>query len=448
MARSRSVYRETLPETPSLTRSILTIAVYGLLSIVFGLAHILRRAPLSGYDEAAHLDYAWKLAHAAIPFPGSLIDPEILALWSCVGQDNVSLPDCESGAPASAYPAGGENYLMHPPLYYVIPAVLGRSFQAVGLGFLEGARLGSVLWLFVGMALLYAALRAWRVRWSIAAPVGGFLPSVHLFMVASSTVNNDATSIAAGAGALLVAARILAQGRVGVIGPFIVTVLFVSAKVLNAIPFLAVGLAVMIAASAWPTRPRRLTPARAGALFAAFVAGTATVHGSWTVVRSARRLPGWSSPVAGVNTDDIHGLPFDEWLPTLFEGITSVSYGPQWISAANGLDMALSDLVGILLLVAPIAGILIWNHGVDRWYVAVAAVLAMLMLPLVVQLQTFIGSGGSQYFRLISIRYSLATLPLLLAVAAFLLDERRWVRSAWVFVSLALAISLGTIALG
>lgn len=100
MARSRSVYRETLPETPSLTRSILTIAVYGLLSIVFGLAHILRRAPLSGYDEAAHLDYAWKLAHAAIPFPGSLIDPEILALWSCVGQDNVSLPDCESGAPA------------------------------------------------------------------------------------------------------------------------------------------------------------------------------------------------------------------------------------------------------------------------------------------------------------------------------------------------------------
>jgi hypothetical protein len=429
-------------------RTLATISAYAVLSFVFGLAHLLRRAPFSGYDEAAHVDYAWKIAHGTLPFPGSLISPEILEMWSCVGQDNVSLPPCGSGAPASEFPAYGENYLQHPPLYYVLPAITGRLAMLFGSDFLIGARAAGIVWLLLGMVLVYVGLRTFKVRWEIAAPIGAIIPAVHLAMVASTTVNNDATAIAAGGAALALAGRVFARGRPGFILPFVVTALFALTKVLNAVPFLAVGLAVVIAAYAWPGRPAALTRLRAWLWFVAVVAGTAVVHVAWTVFRTLRRVPGWSSPVAGVNTDDIQGLPFDEWLTTLFSGIRSVTYGPEWITSINGADVAFAALLSPLLIAAPIVALLLWNRTDARWYLAVAAGLAMLGLPLIVQVQTFLSSGGSQYFQLISIRYSMPTLPLLLGCAALVLDSRRWVLATWITVGAGLLVGLGTILIG
>ncbi|MGL4257216.1 MAG: hypothetical protein ACRCSL_12850, partial [Microbacterium sp.] len=83
-----------------------------------------------------------------------------------------------------------------------------------------------------------------------------------------------------------------------------------------------------------------------------------------------------------------------------------------------------------------------------RWYVPVSAALAMLMLPAVIQLQTYLATGGDQYFTLISIRYSMPTLPLLLASAAFIVEKQSWVHSTWGVVGAWLVVAFATIAFG
>ncbi|WP_395244784.1 hypothetical protein ACGGZK_03000 [Agromyces sp. MMS24-K17] len=432
--------RELIGDEPW-SRFWVVVSAFAVLVFTFGAIQIARLTMLSAYDEAAHLDYAWKVAHGQLPFPGSLLSPETLDSWSCRGQHNLTLPACGSAAGNGDYPARGENYLMHPPVFYAVSGAFARAVSALGIvDFADAARFASLIWLLAGMVVLYAALLVWRMPWKVAAPVVAIIPSIHMIFQSSTTVNNDASAVFAGGLAVYALGRALKDGRYGFLFPTAVTFVVASLKVLNAIPMIGVAGALIVAAAL--NRGSSEFPRIRQALFSAagIVGATLLVNIGWNLVRSATKTPGWVSPNAGVNSRDITGLPFDEWVKTVFSGMTSIGYGYVRPDAHAEPDIAWTSLLSVILLVAPFVVLVVFREHDARWYIGAAAVGAMLALPASVQLQTYLASGGTSYFPGISMRYGLSTVPLLFAAASVVVHERRWTIAAWVTAGAAVVV--------
>ncbi|PFG32517.1 hypothetical protein ATL42_0357 [Sanguibacter antarcticus] len=431
-------------------RTTLTCAAYVLISLLIGLVQILREPQLSPYDEAVHLDYAWKASSGELPFPGSPISPTMLDAWSCHGQANATLPDCGSGAPSSEYPARGENYLMHPPTFYLISGYLARFILAVSPvdDFVTAARFTGLLWLAAGMIVLYAALRAWGVRWTIAAPIAIVPVTLHMTFQVSASLNNDATATLAGAAAAFLAARVLRNHRFGVVLPVLLTTFLVSTKILNAIPLLGVAVAIILASllnrgsNRWPGLRQTLP------VSLAILATTVAVHASWSMYRSATKVDGWVSPVSGESTLEIRGTPVGEWLETAFDGIRGLTYGHAPGNILVSANIPWVELLSPLLLASVFICLVIFTTSDERWFVPAATVIGMLGLPLAVQLQVYLITDGTYYFPSITSRYSLSLVALLIVCGSLVLEERQWVRPVWVMTTIGLVATTMAVSLG
>lgn len=425
-------------------RLAIIIAGLVLVAATLGGLALARGWEYSPYDEAAHVDYAWKVSHGEIPYPGSVIEPEILAEWSCHGQSNVILPPCGSGAPAAAYPARGENYLQHPPTYYAITGAIARvlPLELIGADFTTSARLISIAWLALGMVLLYCALRIWGVPWHLACLAAALPPTLHLVLLSSVTVTNDVTALPAGAVAVWLLGRMTVEKKPSTVILVIATAAFTSMKVLNALPFLGIAAVLLFAAMSnrWAHR-LPVARRRAVATSAGILGVVAAIDVAAMIARRAMRVPGWESPVAGINSDEITGLPLSEWSRTLFVGLapgggTRLTDGSPDAAAAWGL------LLPVLLAAAPLALLALHRFPAPGWTLAATVGIAMLAMPTVIQLQTFISSGGDQYFPVISPRYSLSLIPLQIACLALIAARRRWYAAAVVVGGGALVAAL------
>jgi hypothetical protein len=375
---------------------------------------------ISPFDEATHADYALRVSQGEVPVAGDLLAQEVLREWACRGSASgtLPLPPCDSGAldPAT-YPAGGRQYNSgHPPLYYTVTGHAARVLsQATGLGFLDAARLTGVAWLTAGLWVLLAALRRTGASWTLAtalAAVVGLAPAV---VHASSTVNNDAGAVLAGALALAVGLRVL-DGAASWPAFGAVAVVVAALKAIFALALVPIGLVLLLQAVRSPADRQRLLR-----VLAAGAVGATAVVVAWSVLQAERASGDVDSAVRGVNTRDAERLPVTAALRTLLAAWPPVDRP----FLETGLDqpavVAWSALVILLLGSAPLLGVVAARSVVGR-DVSLGAGLAMLSVPVAVELHTYLTTG--QYFPGIAPRYGLCLVPSLAIALASVVRNR------------------------
>jgi hypothetical protein len=419
-----------------------------VLALVLAWTAALRAPQISIFDEWTHADYAWQLAHGHLPAAGSVVAPEILADFSCRSAANgVPLPPCgQPDPPAGRYPFRGENYnFAHPPLYYAVTAVVTRGIDAAvpGQHFITIARLTGVGWLWAAMLTLYLALRRFGLPRGFAALGTALLPLCPGVLHAASTVTNDAPAALCGALALLLLARVLNGERVGWLLPTGAALLAAGTKVLNALPFLLLAAAFVVLA-AWSAR-RGSRPAARELLLAAAGIGLAVlcVHLGWSLFQAGRGLPGWSSPVSGVHTRPLHGLPAEAVLPAAFTGFPlQDAYYLQ--PALDGAPVAVwARALSTVFAAAPFLALAAFARRSAGWLVGAVTLGGLLVYPVLVQLQSAV--GDHRHFVTISSRYGMSLVPWAIGCLALVAWRRGALRLGLFAAAVGGATMLGAV---
>ena len=179
------------------------VAVAALLS--FGITFVLGLVVLSGYtrvspmDELQHIDASIKAAsgHWVMPV-GELVGQEAMRIEACSGIDaNFTPPPCDTDDfdPSTFQELGINTAAGRPSTYYVVTGYGARLIgQLTGRGFLEAARIASLLGHCLGVALLASlATRLGRsaVLGTSIAVIAGLIPPV---LSQAVTVNPDSWS--------------------------------------------------------------------------------------------------------------------------------------------------------------------------------------------------------------------------------------------------------------
>lgn len=405
------------------------VALAGVLVV----AAVLRDGPFSIFDEATHADYSWQVAHGRVPAAGSVIDTEILREWSCHGSmNNVPQPPCGTPNPVpTQYHGSGQNYNFgHPPVYYLVTGVTARGLSALGgTDFVTAARLVGLLWILAAMSVLYVAVRRFGGDWPYAALAAAALPLCPGVLHAVSSVTNDAAAPLSGAVALLVLGRVLVAGNTGWLLPAVASLLVTGTKVINVLPLLVVaGMLVVAAGLRWRRGDRAAARAIAVVPVAIVLAATA-VYVGWTAFQSGRGQPGWVMPLTG-SQDPVQGMPFAELLSSSFTGLRvgSAYFLPPVL---NGQAIApWSRLLGGLITAAPFMVLARFDARTPRWVVGAATLVGMLLVPLVVEIQVYLASGGTAYFPQVSTRYGMSLIPLAVAGVALVASDRSWMKTS------------------
>lgn len=419
-----------------------------LLAAIAVLPQVLRHLPLSALDEWTHIDYAWRAAQLSVPAAGDPISPEVRALWSCYGNENAELPACGVSHPPEEFPLRGTQYNFgHPPVYYVVTGVAANAISAVvGVDFIAAARATGVLWLGAGMAVMFLALRAFRVERWLAAAVAAASGMWWSSLGAAAIVTNDAPSLLTTAIGLLALAHFLERrGSWPTIGLLMAgAALAAGMKVMNALPFLAIAGAFVVLA----LLPERWRPSLGRwRLLGAAVGMTGVVGATyvlWTRFQSARATGEWSNPVEGINSRPIEGAPFGEWLSTVTRGLGYL--GHSYVTDGT----AQPELIGFVANVASVIGIAavaigfaVARRGSALAVVALAAFIGSAAWPTIVQLQSFLSSDGLYYFPAPSYRYGATTGAVAFAAIALAAQQLRW---RWLAIGACLGIVVVTLA--
>jgi hypothetical protein len=421
------------------------VALAGVLVV----AAVYRGRPLSVFDEATHADYSWQIAHGRVPAAGSLIDPEILREWSCHGSWNdAPQPPCGTPNPVPAkYHGSGQNYNFgHPPVYYLVTGVTARGLSAVGVGtdFVTSARLVGLLWIVAAMGGLYFAVRRFGGDWPYAALAAAALPLSPGVLHAVSSVTNDAAAPLSGAVALLVLGRVLVAGNTGWLLPAAASLLVTGTKVINVLPLLVVAGVLAVAAGLRWRRGDRAAARAIAVVPVAIVLAAAVVYVGWTAFQSGRGQPGWVMPLTG-SLSPVQGVPFSELLSTSFTGLQiGSSYFLQ--PTLNGEAIVLwSRLLGGLITAAPFMVLARFEPRTPRWVVGAATLAGMLLVPLVVEIQVYLASGGTAYFPHASTRYGMSLIPLAVAGLALVAASRSWIKGSLLVTCLGVVAMVPTI---
>jgi hypothetical protein len=407
----------------------------------------LRVHGLSVFDEGTHADYAWQVAHGHIPAKGSIIAAPIRAEMACRGaaeSPGTPLIGCgNSNPPLTLFGAGAQDYNFgHPPLYYAITGIIARALNAIHPGhFITFARLVGVGWLFAALIVMYFALRRFRVAWPYAAGGAALLALTPAIFYMDATVTNDAAAALSGALALLTAARIAVDGKLGWVTPAILAGLTAATKILNAVPYLALaGVLLIGAVLGW--RSDRARSIRLAKISAGIVVAVGLVYGAWTEIQNHRGVANWVNPIQGISSRPIKGLPFDELFSTSFSGLTTGTWGPLPPLLANNAMVIMLRLLGPLVIGCAVALLATQTRMAPRFVVGATALLGLVSYPLLVEIQVI--SSSHRYFPVVIGRYGTAMIVVAVACIALLADQRRLNRTFTGFVIAALGVALYT----
>jgi hypothetical protein len=424
---------------------LLTVLTAGLVG-----STIHQATRFSILDEVTHVDYVWEIAHGTVPARGDTFSEWTLEQWSCRGQGNLMrvMPPCGSGAPAKAYSAGAIQFnFSHPPLYYAVNAGIALALTAITpVGFFDASRIGSGLWLLAGLIALYLALRYWRVHWSIALPATATVLAVPVVLHAGTITTNDAPAVLCGALAAYLLARAVKYGNYGYLLPAGITLVAAATKILNALPMLTVaGFLLLVGIGRW-----RRSGWRAGwpalRLTVAMVVPVGLVYMGWRGLQSMRGAANYVNPIQGINTKRFEGTPIQEWLSTEFSGFALGSnyyldpkvnsvYIPLWV-----------DVIVLLLTAASFVAVLMFRAGTAERAAGWCLMLGCLLMPLVVQVQAYLSTGGTRYFPHVTTRYGISLIPLAVLCLALAVNARRirlltWLTPAAGITAMAIGIS-------
>ena len=291
---------------------ILFLLPVGLVALA-----VSNNAPFSPFDESAHLDYIRRIEQFDLPRVGDRVLPESAHDVLCRGIAGVDTPPCPGPGVAieelyAESPAQGYQYqAQQPPLYYVVSAVARQPLTWIGVGELNSARLVSGLWLSAGLILTYVAGCRLGAGHRQMLAVCALIAGLPILLYQSSSVNNDAALLAAGAAAVLIATWLRGELRwwpfvvAGSIGAVALLVKPVALPAFSVVALLIV---------AWNRRTPLLAVGRAAVL----MAGPALAYVAWELVRGARSTIDYSQILDSlVGFKYVDSFPWDDVTPSI-----------------------------------------------------------------------------------------------------------------------------------
>jgi hypothetical protein len=403
---------------------------------------------LSPIDEAAHFDYVERIEEGTIPRQGEVFLESTLTLISCRGTDlpGIAVPRCEAKRhPAQLYPGAGSQYeAQQPPTYYTLTVPMRWVFEHVLQvdNTLDATRATGIVWLVLGLLLLWAAGRLMDIG---VYPLGAAL----LLLVASplaiyqaSTVSNDATAVFSGGLVAFVGALTYRRAR-GL--PWIVLLLtgaiVVSFKTTNMFPVVAVAALFAVQAigerapheKVWTT-VRRWWPNGGWLLLGGGIAGV-----TWVLTHRALALiPLAEEPAFDILRQDyISKWSVLDQAAELFRPLTGAY--TSGATLRQNVEIPFAELLAYLLIAAALAGLFTsprrWNHWLGLLAVPIVYAGGVVFgLSIILSYESDPGLSG---------RYALSIAPLLILVIAASLVGRWSVRAVGAF---AVAMALTTFA--
>jgi hypothetical protein len=422
-------WRATATRVLSSTWFLVAVVVISCVSIVA--IHAAHERTLSQWDETAHIDSLLKARAGHVPHLAEQIGQSTAREISCRRVDSGwSPPPCQPRGAAYdtyVYAWGGENSAaIHPPLYYFVTATLAEPVYALpGVrSFVTAGRVVGGLWLAGGLLLIwYAAglLGASRLGRAAAVLLFGTSPVI---IYNSSTVNNDAAMLFAGALVLAAGMRLALGRRFGAAGLIAAAVVAVMLKTVTIVTITAV--AAMLAYFAWrgvlEVRRRAALLAAGASLVAAGIAIKAWsavlthISGHGTSVNNAPRgidanaIPqafgGFSGPLSW------------NWLPAYMRDV-------PWTAP--------TVMIANLIVVAAVGALVLGRSATVRQRgLGIAAVLATMLGP--VGLYIVLAAGGYGV-GIPATRYGLCTYALAAVCVAVAVES---VAAAWVIIGISL----------
>lgn len=451
----RSARREVAAGEP-LRRLLLVSLALMCIAIAMVFVAVARGPQLSIVDEPAHAGYLYTVSQGHIPGKGTLIPAEVRYEWYChdeLGQLPHHPTTCTGFS--NSWQAGSQEYTFgDPPIYYVVTGFLDRAISPLVPGthnFITiGRDLGS-LWLFAGMIGLYLAARRFRISWRYAFAAAVMVPLCPGILASTTEVTSDAPAALCGALGLFLLARLTVDKRMGLIVPFVLTVLATGTKQLNALPMLAVAGVALCMAGETLWRRRGLRAAIPPLLVCgSILAGFLVTFVGWSVYQDHRGVQNW------VNPNSANGLPLTgskagDLLSNTFEDFLHLTT-TYWLQPQiSGETVAIwATLLCVLFCGAPLIMMSIsrsWSWG---WLLGLGTLLGISAMPFAVQAQVYM--ANHEYFQVASARYAMSFLPWTVLCMAVVAQRRRLRRTTLVLVGsgalIVVLAELGIFSLG
>ena len=384
-----------------------------------------RHPKFSPIDEGAHFDYVERIYDKGIPTFGDRLLRSSLREMACRGTrlEGLVVPPCDAKVMKYDLFLGGayQYEAQQPPLYYALTAPIARIIKGVtGIGALGAARLVGVLWLTLGLLVL------WRASRLLAVPQLPMLATILAIAAApnvvyySSIVSNDSAGILCGALAAYVAALTLTRHR-----PYTwpAIALGVAAALTKTSCALPVGVVGLVVAAASLSRHPGISSDRRGSLRRTglgLISGSVVGTLAWVVYyRSVATIEPKTLPTFDVlRTGPVNlGNIFSQ--ARSFLSVLTDSYNP--FAVWNG---EVYGVVGMFAMLAIVAGLAAGAFTPERtwWSIAGPIVLSCLYVGGVV-----IGIGIWRAYDInpgVSGRYALPMLPLIALVVPAALQRR------------------------
>ena len=413
------------------------MTIFAVAAVVIT-AHVIAYQKISPFDEGVHFDYVVKAARGEIVQKGEKLGQQAMREIACRGIDlrGLVLPPCDSlSFDPEAFPNEGFNSAdIHTPVYYGITGGLARGLVASGVAadMFTAARLAGILWLGLGLLLIWYAGKELGVATAPLAVVIGAVAATPTLLHASATVTNDTAGLVAGGLLMLVTLR-WERGRSPLWLLGLVAFLALALKTTN---ILAVGLCALYLL----LRPRTVDPPpprtsnRAGLAVILGSAGLALAV--WVGLHAIM-----AKPVVIPIDDPGGGLQFLNVLANLTTLITPVSYGLPTAVLGEIAFWAIGGFLGVLMIGATVAPVLRGSFS-ERWErLAGSAGITMLLGGALFALASYALYGEV----IVSPRYGISLIPALAVALAAAIRWRPAIWGLWVFAVGQLALVLSAL---
>jgi hypothetical protein len=405
-------------------------AVWLVVAATAVLVHMVTFTKLSLVDEYQHVDYLDKTMSLEHVNGGERVGDVAMREQACRGMDlpGFELPPCDAPRlTPEQFPGAGFNHTFaDPPTYYAITGPLSWVTKTVtGVdSIVTAARAIGVLWLGLGLLLVFLLARRLGADEWAAAGATLLLASTPVVLGASATVTTDAPLLAVGGVVTLLAVSAV-QGR---ISPWWTAVGAAAAMAFKTTSLTVVGMVTLFLLLTLLARRRAADDApgeqgrpRLGYVHVvAMLAAAAVPLVAWTAVTSATSLPEVDEIPAGqmFKVDSIGWTQIAMSFRYLFTPVNNADTAP--FLRTDAVD--LSELVVNVLLILGTAGVAWFGlRGELASRLGTAVFAAMVLGGPALAVMLFVAEGVSYT---IPGRYGLSLLPAAAACVAVAASRR------------------------
>jgi hypothetical protein len=406
----------------------------------------------SPIDESAHWDYVKRVAGGSVPRIGQHLEPSTLREIVCRGTDlsGLRVPKCTARrlSPRS-FPGGGQQYeAQQPPTYYATTVPL-RWFgtDVLGMADVTATRAAGILWLTVGLLLLWSAARVAELDIPVIGAGILLLATAPVVIYHTAVISNDVPSILGGSlVALLGALAWKRPGRwtVPVLG--ITSFFLVAIKTTELFPVTIVAALLLLRAVAegppwdrqrWSTnlKPVARRWLRDGGVL--FIGGLAAAV-IWIFLNRSLALidPKQLGAFGILRTHGVSVTLILREAIALLGPTTDSFVSPRTLG--TNVQVVLSDLLRFLLIAGALAGLFVSPRRWFHW-------LGLLILPVLLAGGFLFGLGLRINYAIdpsLSARYALPVAPLMILTLVAAVRGKWVVRGLWAFGLASFALTL------